>query len=237
MKKWITKNNCKIYQVLSGRSNAYLILTDDRVILIDTGKKTAFKKLQNNISKLNISIKDITHLILTHTHFDHCQSAKRIKEISNCRIIISRESEESVKGGYYQIPKGTLFFTKMIARLGQNIGIRKFGFEPFEPDILFDSEYQLINKICSVRIIETAGHSNDSISIIADEEIAIVGDAMFGVFPYSVFTPYADDASKMVGNWGKLLNTDCRIFLPGHGREVKKELLQKEFEKYSKKLV
>jgi glyoxylase-like metal-dependent hydrolase (beta-lactamase superfamily II) len=125
----------------------------------------------------------------------------------------------------------------MISRLGQNIGIRKFGFEHFEPDILVDSEYQLINKICSARIIETAGHSNDSISIIADEEIAIVGDAMFGVFPNSVFPPYADDASKMVENWGKLLNTDCRIFLPGHGSEVKKELLQKEFEKYSGKEV
>ncbi|MBP7509005.1 MAG: MBL fold metallo-hydrolase [Prolixibacteraceae bacterium] len=230
MKKWLSKNNCNIYQLLSGRSNVYLIESGVDFILVDTGKQSAFKRLQKNLNRLKISLEDITYLILTHTHYDHCQTAKRIKEISGCKIITSRESEESVKSGYYQLPNGTLFFTRIIARLGQNIGIKKYGYEPFEPDILIDNEYQIYNNI---RITETAGHSKDSISIIVDEEIAIVGDAMFGVFSNSAFPPYADDVSKMVEKWGKLLKTNCSIFLPGHGSEVKRKLLQREFEKYS----
>ncbi len=191
--------------------------------------------MQKNLKSLKISLEDISFLVLTHTHYDHCQSAKRIKEISGCQIITSRESNESVKNGYYQLPNGTLFFTKIISRWGQNAGIKKYGYEPFEPDILIDDEYQLINGINNIRITETAGHSKDSISVIVDEEIAIVGDTMFGVFPNSTFPPYADDIGEMVKKWGKLLETNCNIFLPGHGGEVKRKLLKREFEKYSLK--
>ncbi len=236
MKKWLTKNNCEIYRVISDRSNVYLIVIGGESILVDTGSKSAFTRLQKNLSCLGLSLENITYLILTHTHYDHCQSAKRIKEISGCRIITSRESKESVNGGYYQLPNGTLFFTRIISRLGQKVGIKKYGYEPFEPDILIDNEYQLINNFNNIRITETAGHSDDSISIIIDEEIAIVGDTIFGVFPNSVFPPYADDVSKMIEKWGKLLDTNCKIFLPGHGSEVKRKLLKREYEKYSLKI-
>lgn len=62
-----------------------------------------------------------------------------------------------------------------------------------------------------------------------DNEIAIVGDAMFGVFNNSVSPPYADDTEKMIESWGKLLNSGCNIFLPGHGKAIKRSLLEKEF--------
>jgi glyoxylase-like metal-dependent hydrolase (beta-lactamase superfamily II) len=47
--------------------------------------------------------------------------------------------------------------------------------------------------------------------------------------------PYADNIEAMIENWGKLLNTNCNIFLPGHGKEIKRELLQKEYYKYARK--
>lgn len=68
-----------------------------------------------------------------------------------------------------------------------------------------------------------------------DNEIAIVGDTMFGVFKNSIFPPYSDDTVKMIESWGRLLNTDCIIFLPGHGKEINRKLLQKEYEKYARK--
>ncbi len=85
---------------------------------------------------------------------------------------------------------------------------------------------------CTVKIINTPGHSIDSISIIIDDEIAIVGDTLFGKFKNSVFPPFADDVSVMIESWGKLLQTGCKLFLPGHGGEVNRRLLQKEYDKY-----
>jgi len=54
MKSWSTQNNCKITQVLSGRTNAYLVINNDNIILVDTGKKSALKRLSQNLKKLNI---------------------------------------------------------------------------------------------------------------------------------------------------------------------------------------
>jgi len=212
-----------------------LISNDKQNILVDTGKETAFGKLRENIKKLELDNLDITFLILTHTHFDHCQSAFQIKAETNCQIVVSRHAAISISNGYTKLPEGTLLSAKLIARIGQLAGKKRFGFKAFIPDVLISGadEFQVNN--FDLSIIETPGHSQDSISIIIDNEIAIVGDVMFGVFRNSVFPPYADGIETMVGSWGRLLNSDCEIFLPGHGREIRRSLLQKEYDKHVRK--
>ena len=51
----------------------------------------------------------------------------------------------------------------------------------------------------------------------------------------TAFPPYADNISEMIESWGILLNTDCKIFLPGHGREIKRNHLENEYKKYIRK--
>ncbi len=126
-------------------------------------------------------------------------------------------------------------FTRLISFLGNWTGKKRFGYKPFIPDILLDEEFDLMDYDLNIKLIKTEGHSSGSISVIVDNEIAIVGDAIFGVFKNSVFPPYADKIEEMVESWDKLLNTDCNIFLPGHGKEVKRELLQKEYDKNAQK--
>ncbi len=235
MNTWNTKNGFEITRVLSGRSNSYMVLYDNIYILVDTGKDSGFKTLTKNIESLNTRIDDITYLILTHTHFDHCQSANKIKETSNCCIIVSKVAEEFIKKGYTKLSDGAFPVTKLIAGLGNLIGKRKFGYEPFKADILVENEYDITISESKLKIIATSGHSPDSISIIVDNEIAIVGDAMFGVFNNSIFPPYSDNVAQMIESWGKLLNSGCSIFLPGHGKEIKRSLLEKEYSKYKLK--
>jgi hydroxyacylglutathione hydrolase len=235
MKNWKTKNGTVIIRVLSERSNAYLVLKENMVILIDTGKTNAFQTLLENLVSLNLKIEDISFVILTHTHYDHCQSARKIKEKSNCQIIVSGKAADSVKNGYTKLPHGTFWITEFIAATGRLIGKSKFGYEPFQPDILITGDYNLDVEGVSIKITETLGHSADSVSIIVDNEIAVVGDEMIGVFRNSVFPPFADDVLKMLASWYKLLETDCNIFLPGHGKEISRAVLQNEFEKYNRK--
>ncbi|UTB31789.1 MAG: hypothetical protein NKF70_09735 [Methanobacterium sp. ERen5] len=49
-------------------------------------------------------------------------------------------------------------------------------------------------------------------SIIIDNKIAIVGDAMFGIFGNSIYPPFADNPKIMIESWGKLLDTGCSSF-------------------------
>ena len=233
MKYWVTNNGTKIYRVLSGRSNAYLVVNNTHAALIDTGTSSAYSKLLSNIARVDLQGK-IDCLILTHTHFDHCQSAYKVKVESQCKIVVSKNAENSVANGYTRIPNGTFLYTKLISKVGRFIGKKRFGYHTFSPDILIEnSEYRIPS--LNVKIIETPGHSSDSISIVVDNEIAIVGDAMFGVFKNSILTPFADNKNKLVESWKKCLDTDCNLFLPGHGHCISRKLLEKQYYRYKTK--
>jgi len=237
MKHWKTKNGTIITQVLWGRSNAYLLSTNQLNILVDTGKTPAFQKLLYNIRQLVPANQKIDYLILTHTHFDHCQNAFQIQNEEKCTVILGKEEYVGASEGYTPIPNGSFAVTKLIVRIGKQLGAKHFGFTPFIADIQVDEKLDLIEKDLAIRLLKTDGHSSGSISVIVDNEIALVGDVLFGVFRNSVMPPYSDDIPTMIKSWGKLLETDCKFFLPGHGKAITRELLQKEYDHYRKKLI
>ena len=96
---------------------------------------------------------------------------------------------------------------------------------------MVDSSFDLKELGLNATIIPTPGHSIGSMSVIIADEIAIVGDSMFGVFRGSVFPPYAIDVKQMIDSWGVLLATDCSVFLPAHGSARNRSLLQKDYDK------
>lgn len=230
-KIWRTKSGYTIFRVLGSFTNVYLISIDDKNILVDTGKKSSFKKLKVGLNHLLPHGNRISHLIVTHLHYDHCQNAARLKEELGCKIVMSKSEEEFAKKGFTPIPKGTFFVTRMISSIGKRIGQRGLGFEPFGPDVTVDGEKDLLEQGLNIRIIETPGHSIGSISIIVDDEIALVGDAMFGVFKNSIFPPFADDVDEMKNSWKMLLETGCGLYLPGHGKKIDCEFLRNYIKK------
>ena len=235
MKNWKTKSGYEIFRVLHGRSNAFLICTEKFNLLVDTGIISAYDRLQRNISTLNLPSNSIDFLILTHSHYDHCQSVNVIQKQYNCKTIQSENETEFTRLGYAPLPDGTNLLTRLIANLGKNLGQKYFRFSPFIADILFNDQLDLNSFGLNIRLIHTTGHSPGSISVIVDNEIALVGDAMFGIFRNSIFPPFADDISGMIKSWGVLLKTECKVFLPGHGNEISRALVQNEFDKFSQK--
>ena len=49
----------------------------------------------------------------------------------------------------------------------------------------------------------------------------------------SVYPPFADDPEIMIKSWANLLQTGCSSFLPGHGKEIFYELLEKQYYKHN----
>lgn len=232
---FITSGGITIHTVLSGRSNAYVIVCKQQAIVVDTGKKSTYKLLKKNIHDILPATTALDFLVLTHTHFDHCQAARAIANDFACKIYASSQAITHVKNGYTPIPAGTNAFSSMIATIGQGIGKKKFGYTPFTIDFPVDADHtSVINN--EIQIIRTPGHSQDCISVIIENEIAIVGDAMFGIFPKSVFPPFADDKIQLVKSWKKLLDTHCRLFLPGHGKPISRERLLIQYEKHNAKV-
>ncbi len=233
MRKWKTSSGMVIFQVLGGRSNSYLIHSEKGNILVDTGKSAAFDKLVESLQQLRMQAKDVDYLVLTHTHFDHCQNAGVFHNSSNCKLIVGKPEAFFAEGGYTPLPQGVFPVTRIISWIGNRIGKSVFGYKPFLPDISIEDETVL--ESLPVKILPTPGHTIGSVSLIIDNEIALVGDTLFGVFRNSVLPPFADDLSRTIKSWGTLLASGCHTFLPGHGGEIKREVLQREFLKYSEK--
>lgn len=229
MKTWETKNGYKITRVLAGRSNVFLVSRGDKNILVDTSPASRWKKLDRQLKRVGIERLDA--LVLTHTHYDHAGNAARLQDKYKAKVIVHRSEGSFLARGEAIIPKGTNFLSRLlIDRLGKTLAPR-LKCPPCRPDIMVDDALSLADFGFNARIVHTPGHSPGSQSVIVDDEVALVGDAMFGIFPGSVFPPFAGDARQMVESWGKLLATGCRLFLPSHGTADNRELLQKDYDK------
>lgn len=232
VKVWKTASGCLIYSVLGGRSNSYLLLSENVAVLVDTGKESSYPKLLKNLGGLDFSQKPERILVLSHSHFDHCQNACAFAESFGFNIFVGLAEESCVNQGFTPLPKGTGFVTRFLISIANRYLSSRFGYRPFSPDVLVDDDVVLFENNPNISLLQTPGHSPGSISIIVDEEIALVGDALFGVFPNAVFPPYADDPLRLVDSWTKLLHTKCKLFLPGHGRPISRNLLLKEYKKH-----
>ena len=231
MKKWITKSGYIIYQVLSVRSNVFLISNGVNCILVDTSVKNKWGSLNKKISKLCEEGAALTSLILTHSHFDHVGNAASVKEKYGAKVIAHRNEAGNLSKGKTSLPKGTILLTKWFDVFGEKAA-QSVKYEPVKYDVLVDDRYDLNEMGFNAYIMHTPGHTEGSVSVIIDDEIAIVGDTMFGVFKGSVLPFFADNTKAMVNSWGKLLDTQCLQYLPSHGTANSRELLKKQYNKY-----
>lgn len=235
MKKWVSTNGMIVYQVLSGRSNSFLVSSNDKYFLIDTGRSSSWKKLSKNLDDI-LGENQLSCLILTHTHFDHAENGAKLKDKYKCKVIVHESESDYLKNGDSPLPKGTNILTRFLINfIGKRIQNR-YKYEPAHFDFLVDEKFDLNEFGFNAYILHTPGHSPGSISIIIDNELAIVGDAMFGVFKWSIFPPFANNTQLMIESWGKLLETDCSTYLPGHGSEISLNLVKKQYGKYNKTL-
>lgn len=229
MKIWETKSGYKIIQILSGRSNVFLLTNGEKNILIDTSPKFMWNSLEKRLKQLNVN--RIDYLILTHTHYDHAENSSRIKEKYKAQVIVHKDEASYLTSGENIIPNGTNLITKTIVNLLARRFLSIARYEPCKYDILVNSVFELNEIGFNAYIMHTPGHTNGSMSVIIDNEIAIVGDTMFGVFKWSVFPPYANDIKQIVNSWGSLLETECSIFIPSHGTANDRLLVQKDYNK------
>jgi glyoxylase-like metal-dependent hydrolase (beta-lactamase superfamily II) len=229
-KEWNSKSGYSISCILPGRSNVFLLSSGTNNILIDTSPGYKWKKLKSTLKALGINKLD--HLILTHTHYDHAENASKIKTEFSAKVIVNKHESGCLEKGATIIPHGTIFITQFIVNYLAPLFPSKFNYEPCHPDIITDQRFDLNEFGFNAYILHTPGHSQGSQSVIIDDEICLTGDAMFGIFPGSIFPPFADNEDELIKSWGKLLHTGCTIFLPSHGTANKVELVRKEYEKY-----
>jgi glyoxylase-like metal-dependent hydrolase (beta-lactamase superfamily II) len=91
------KTTDTVYSINDGFVNMYLVEKNSKIIAIDAGNN--IKTIEREIKKINIDIKKVKAVFLTHADVDHVASIKIFK---NAKIFISKEEEPLMKGVIYR---------------------------------------------------------------------------------------------------------------------------------------
>lgn len=210
--KWTTKKDSKVTLTVSGRNNVYLIESSGTVMLVDAGMAYMYDNLIYKIGKTKVTPSIIT---LTHAHYDHAENTDRLRKHFTAKILIHKSEAAHLSAGVN--PEDDPFSGAHEAD--------DENYRPVKADIPAEDGYQ----IDGIRIMHTPGHTPGSICVIVDNEIAIVGDTMFSVHPGQAMVPYVMDRKTLLKSWERLLRTECRLFLPAHGRPIMRKVVEAEF--------
>jgi glyoxylase-like metal-dependent hydrolase (beta-lactamase superfamily II) len=221
-------------------TNCFLIEAGEKYILVDTGYEEDRELFYQQLEKAGIKPSQISHVILTHHHDDHCglvhslineNPSLKIVMSTLCKDLIARGENDHTHGGGL-INKRVAFLirhkqTYLSLILHKKISKEKnLKFPPYfarESDILVDADTDLreIGIPLDGRIIHTPGHTVDSISILFPDGDCLVGDAAANMLQaagtkYCVI--FICNMSEYYKSWQKIIDSGAKMIFPAHGR-------------------
>lgn len=190
--------------------NGYLIRTEAATILIDSGDLTddTFGDVRRNCARWDIDLAQVSHLLVTHAHFDHSSHAARLRE-TGTKIVASRDTADAMAAGDDRC-------------IGYAVH-RKY--EPCETDMVVEEGQTLEISGLSLRCIAAPGHAKGLMVyewILDGERLWFCGDLVeVGPECKSVKPGWSGgpdyDRRTYLETLRNLARLELDTLLPGHG--------------------
>lgn len=207
-------------------TNCFLIKAEDHYVLIEVGDEDDWDLFRRRLNEAGVELSQISHIILTHHHNDHCGLLNNIlQEDDSIRVVMSHLCKDLILKGENDLTHGGGFLNRRCAVMFRLRGM-SMEFPPYRLrncDILVtgDTALREIGIPLDGKIIETPGHTVDSISILFDDGDCLIGDAA-GNFPRLMGTNYCviflDNMGVYYQSWEKVIATGARQIFPAHFR-------------------
>jgi glyoxylase-like metal-dependent hydrolase (beta-lactamase superfamily II) len=225
---------------LGGRIvNTYLIESNGKNILIDTGYTNQYHSFKKKLKKNGLSLKTLDYVFLTHAHDDHAGFLNEVLEGSNAKVILHEKAVERLYIGQNSFDGGcsnktALFFCNIMKLLGR--GEHKFpALDKKYSDrliVLNEESMMKMDNELGVKIIETPGHTECSISLLFDNGILFCGDAAMNGFPSNnKVTIWVENLEEFCASWKKIISLNPVIIYSGHGKPFTTDHLEKNIKK------
>ena len=239
-----------VNKVKLGLNNLYLFKNNnDDYLLLDTGLASKEDLILNKINKVIGDYNKIKVIVITHSHSDHIGNLKllldKIKREDKI-VIIHSNAKDIILSGEKIIPDGFYKFSKYISKKlkAKFSGNFQKGFENLSEEdlqnLIFldfkDYEEFSLNECGfeNLKVIYTAGHSKDSISLVYNDEYLFCGDMIQNLFlKYPLIPLFGDDIEELVNSWKKVIDKAYSRIYPATSRSyILREDLIKKMEKY-----
>ncbi len=214
----------EIICIKTGFTNAFLIPAKKGYLLIDTGYADDYDLFREALSHQKIHIVDISYILLTHHHDDHAGFAAKLAKDSNAVIIAHKDAIPRLSQGKNDSSKKPVNFC---------VGVFLSIFSIFHNDaypevslkasdiIITSDDNTILNEIgIPGKIIETPGHTKESISVVLDNGHAFIGDAAMDLFSICMCQHrpiLVEDEQQVFSSWRKLKEAGAKTVYISHG--------------------
>ena len=184
-----------------GNTNTYLIHGKSGNVLIDTDYAGTLPMFYKAIKEHDISVKDIDYILATHFHPDHIGLVSELMEQEVGLILMESQA-------------GAVHFSDEI--FAREPGLR---YKPIDESagvfLSFEESRAFLGKLgIDGEIIRTPSHSEDSVSVVLDEGICIVGD----LEPLDYLFAYEDNR-ELKCDWDKVMSYKPKVIYYAHANE------------------
>lgn len=174
--------------------NCFLLMTDNAKLLIDVGWPNGMPELKRSMVSQGRSVKDVSHILMTHYHIDHGGIAQEMKD-KGAKLIVM-ESQKDHLNDMKRYVRPPMVFHEI--KKDDNIILRSDESRAFLEGLEIFGE-----------IIPTPGHSPDHVTLVLDEGIAFTGD----LAPENA----TEEGSGSRRDWDRLRAMKVKRIFPAHG--------------------
>jgi glyoxylase-like metal-dependent hydrolase (beta-lactamase superfamily II) len=182
-------------------SHFFLIKGDTKNVLIDTGVSGKFPVLKHRLAELDMRVKDVNLIILTHEHYDHIGATAFFHQTA----VVAAHPLAANK----------------LELQDEFVTFRKYKDQPSKPfwvDIWLEDGSVIDLGNYELQVIHTPGHTSGCICLYEPRAgLLFTGDTVFDGGTLSEIA-VGGNVSDYVNSIRRLSNLKMKRFFPGHGR-------------------
>lgn len=217
-----------IHTIHSRIANLYLLDSKNGVVIVDTGFGNAAPLVLQKLQELKRAPREVRLIFLTHAHMDHVGSAAALRRLTGAPIALHNADSLKARAGKHNMPNGRGPTGKVLEHTFNGLHL-KFRFEAFEPDLCLNEGDTLRDFGLNARVVQTAGHTLGSLSLLLPERVMLVGDAVINQFRVAM-PLYGEDTALAYDSLRKIAALRPRTIYSGHGEPFSGDDVLRYFE-------
>ena len=207
--------------------NNWIYPIDKGYVLIDTGYESGFAHFKKQLAKMQIAPQQIRYIFLTHAHDDHAGYLNEIlSQCPDAEIVMSDKALERLYRGQNSFCGGctgrlALFFCVLMKLVGRGRHLFPAIKQEYQCRCIqvTGQNRKQVELSLQGKIIDTPGHTADSISLLLNDGSLFCGDAaMNGLPSLHKITIWAEDKTAFWRSWETVIALRPKRIYPGHGK-------------------
>jgi glyoxylase-like metal-dependent hydrolase (beta-lactamase superfamily II) len=209
-----------LWQLKISYVNAFLLETEDGLVLIDTGTPDSGRVIQDALSSIGKKLTDIRHILVTHCHADHSGSLAEMKSLTSAPATMHPVDAEMVEAGKAKRPLtpapglfNTILCKLILHGAPSEITAAKIDYKVQDGETL----------PCGLKAIHLPGHCAGQVAFLLPKHggVLFAADTAAHVFGLGL-SPMYEDLAEGRRSLAKLGELEFEVACFGHGRPILK---------------